>query len=156
MIAPLIQMVNEMSDLLEKELAKLKTKQDELDSVTQLVALKQADLKKIQDEADAKNATLSEFESKLYAAQSLIGSLDQNKTRWEKERDNYNRTKINLVGDVGVGCAFVAYCGPFNSEFRKKMTETYFIKLADQLGVKHNESIQNNLINFLVSNDKIG
>lgn len=65
MIAPLIQQVNEMTDLLTKEMAKLKAKQDELDEVTQLVASKQADLDKIQAEADAKRETLEEYERKL-------------------------------------------------------------------------------------------
>lgn len=108
MIAPLIQQVNEMTDLLNKEMTKLKGKQEELDEVTQLVASKQADLDKIQAEADLKRETLEEFERKLYAAQNLIGSLEMNKIRWEKERANSNKKKIRLVVDVGIGCAFVA------------------------------------------------
>jgi len=88
MIAPLIQQVNEMTDLLNKEMAKLKAKQDELDEVTQLVASKQAALNKIQGEADVKRETLEEYERKLYAAQNLIGSLEMNKIRWEKDRSN--------------------------------------------------------------------
>lgn len=65
MIAPLIQQVNEMTDLLNKEMTKLKGKQEELDEVTQLVASKQADLDMIQAEADLKRETLEEFERKL-------------------------------------------------------------------------------------------
>jgi len=65
MISPLIQQVNEMTDLLNKEMVKLEGKQKELDEVTQLVASKQADLDKIQAEADLKRETLEEFERKL-------------------------------------------------------------------------------------------
>jgi len=46
-----------------------------------------------------------------------------NKIRWEKERANSNKKKIRLVVDVGIGCAFVAYCGPFNSIFRNKLVD---------------------------------
>lgn len=85
-IAPMIQKVSEMSDLLNKELNKLAKKQAELAEVQSIVAAKQADLDKIQKEADAKKETLDEFETKLKAAQNLIGSLDDNKRRWENDR----------------------------------------------------------------------
>jgi len=104
----MIQKVNEMTDLLNKELAKLKKKQEELAEVQSIVAAKQADLNKIQKEADAKKETLDEFETKLKAAQNLIGSLDDNKRRWENDRSMYNKTKVRLIGDVGIACAFVA------------------------------------------------
>jgi len=59
-----------------------------------------------------------------------------------------------LIGDVGIACAFVAYSGPFNSQFRSKLLESYFKKLATQLSIPFLEDID--IINFLVSNDKIG
>lgn len=34
--------------------------------------------------------------------------------------------KQRLVGDVAKACAFVSYCGPFNSEFRSKLLDEYF------------------------------
>ena len=30
-----------------------------------------------------------------------------------------------LIGDVGCVCAFVIYCGPFNSEFRDKLYASF-------------------------------
>lgn len=122
-IAPMIQKVNEMDDLLNKELVKLAKKEKELAEVQSIVAAKQADLDKIQKEADLKKETLDEFETKLKAAQNLIGSLDDNKRRWENDRKAYNKTKVRLIGDVGIACAFVAYCGPFNSNFRNKLLD---------------------------------
>jgi uncharacterized coiled-coil DUF342 family protein len=87
-IAPLIQKVSEMSDILAKELDKLDKKQKELDAVNKEVADKQAELDKIQKVADEKKETLEEYEKKLYAAENLISSLSDNKNRWEVDKNN--------------------------------------------------------------------
>jgi len=65
MVAPLIQKVNEMDDKLKVELGKLLSKEQELKQVQDDVARKQAELDKIQAEANAQQETLSEFKSKL-------------------------------------------------------------------------------------------
>jgi dynein heavy chain len=38
----------------------------------------------------------------------------------------FKSLKQRLVGDVAKACAFVSYCGPFNSEFRGKLLDEYF------------------------------
>jgi len=58
-----------------------------------------------------------------------------------------------LIGDVGIGCAFVAYCGPFNTLFRNELVKN-FKELCDELSVPYFTDL--NLITFLVSQDKIG
>ena len=108
MIAPLMAMVQEKGEELTYQQGKLKDAQDELAAVKANVAQLQADLKVFQDQADEKTEILDEFQKKLRAAKNLIDSLEINRVRWEKDKNNYNNLKIRLIGDVGISCAFLA------------------------------------------------
>lgn len=55
---------------------------------------------------------------KMDSAQRLINSLSGEKKRWKLKADSIDDTKKRLVGDVSLCCAFLSYCGPFNTEFR--------------------------------------
>jgi dynein heavy chain len=59
-------------------------------------------------------------------ANRLINSLEDNKVRWIGNAKEFASTKKKLVGNVAKACAFVSYCGPFNTEYRKKLTADYF------------------------------
>ena len=63
---------------------------------------------------------------KMDQANRLINSLQDNKERWIQNANEYKSLKLKLVGDVAKACAFVSYCGPFNSEYRDKLIEEYF------------------------------
>jgi len=154
MIAPLMAMVQEKGEELAYQQGKLKDAQDELAQVKANVAQLNADLKVFQDQADEKTEILDEFQKKLRAAKNLIDSLEINRVRWEKDKNNYNNLKIRLIGDVGISCAFLAYCGPFNTQFRGKIVEQYLKKVAIGLKFPFNDDLD--LISFLVSADKIG
>lgn len=56
----------------------------------------------------------------------MINSLQDNKDRWIQNATTFKSLKLRLVGDVAKACAFVSYCGPFNSEFRSKLLNEYF------------------------------
>jgi len=154
MIAPLMAMVQEKGDELAYQLGKLKEAQDELARVKQNVAELQADLSTYQVQADEKTEILDEFQKKLRAAKDLIDSLELNRVRWEKDKNNYNNLKIRLIGDVGISCAFLAYCGAFNTQFRSKIVDTQFKKIAGGMKFPFNDDLD--LISFLVTADKIG
>lgn len=56
---------------------------------------------------------------RMEQATSLISRLGGERQRWTNDRDEFANTKQRLVGDVALACAFVAYCGPFNQDFRE-------------------------------------
>ena len=56
---------------------------------------------------------------RMEQATALINGLGGERKRWNDDRDEFANTKKRLVGDVAVACAFVAYCGPFNQDFRE-------------------------------------
>jgi dynein heavy chain len=62
--------------------------------------------------------------------------------------------KQRLVGDVAKACAFVSYCGPFNSEFRSKLLEEYFHTDLMARTIPVSEDLQ--LTQFLVDPATIG
>jgi dynein heavy chain len=63
---------------------------------------------------------------KMDQATRLINSLKDNKARWIENATTFKQQKKQLIGDVAKACAFVSYCGPFNSEFRAKLLDEYF------------------------------
>jgi len=56
---------------------------------------------------------------RMEQATSLISGLAGERQRWNNDRDEFANIKTRLVGDVALACAFVAYCGPFNQDFRE-------------------------------------
>ena len=61
---------------------------------------------------------------------------------------------MRLVGNVAKACAFVSYCGPFNSEFRTKLAEEYFTGDLVARGIPLSEDFS--ITNFLVDQVTIG
>lgn len=85
--------------------------------------------KKFDDQMSEKNALqekAARTRKKMDQANRLINSLQDNKERWIQNANDFKNFKQRLVGDVAKACAFVSYCGPFNSEFRTKLLDEYF------------------------------
>jgi dynein heavy chain len=61
---------------------------------------------------------------------------------------------LRLVGDVAKACAFVSYCGPFNSDFRTKLLDEYFHSDLIEKEIPVSEDLQ--LTQFLVDQATIG
>jgi len=62
--------------------------------------------------------------------------------------------KQKLAGDVAKACAFVSYCGPFNSEFRNKLLDEYFHQDLKDKEIPVSDDLQ--LTEFLVDNATVG
>lgn len=65
-------------------------------------------------EENAKNTR-----KRMEQATSLITGLAGERIRWNNDRDEFANIKMQLIGDIALACAFVAYCGPFNQVFRE-------------------------------------
>jgi len=126
----------------------------ELEKVQQI----KADLQAQYDEANEKAQILEEkatkTKRKMDQANRLINGLADNKVRWIDDADNFANLKLNLVGDVAKASAFVSYCGPFNTEFRDKLSENYFMKDLIDRNIPCTETLD--LTEFLVDQATIG
>lgn len=87
-------------------------------------------------------------------ANRLINSLQDNKERWIKSANEFKSLKQRLVGDVAKACAFVSYCGPFNSEFRAKLLDEYFHGDINSKDIPVSEDLA--LTEFLVDQATVG
>ena len=119
--------------LLEKKMAELKEAEDNLaaaeNELAEVTALKERLRKKFDSQMAEKNALqerAAKTRKKMDQANRLINSLQDNKERWIKSANEFKSLKQRLAGDVAKACAFVSYCGPFNSEFRGKLLDEYF------------------------------
>ena len=78
----------------------------------------------------------------------MINSLEDNKIRWMENAKEFSNRKKKLVGNVAKACAFVSYCGPFNAEYRRKLTIDYFQADLESRGIPAAEDLK--LTEFLV------
>lgn len=74
------------------------------------------------EEAVAKKASLAQqvlvCTVKLQRADKLIGGLGGEKVRWQATVERLGRDLVNVVGDVVVAAASIAYAGPFTPTYR--------------------------------------
>lgn len=114
--------------LLSIKMGELKEAEDNLaaaeNELKEVTELKERLRKKFDSQMAEKNALQERAQKtrkKMDQANRLINSLGDNKERWIKNAENFKSLKQKLAGDVAKACAFVSYCGPFNSEFRTKL-----------------------------------
>ncbi|KAG7159116.1 Dynein heavy chain 5, axonemal-like 2, partial [Homarus americanus] len=106
-----------MGDL-ERAQAELDDKQRELDVVRGQYQTALAEKQKLIDAANV-------CRRKMQAAATLINGLAGEKVRWTKQSKAFKQQLGRLVGDVLVTTAFLSYAGPFNQEYRTKMTKAW-------------------------------
>mmetsp|Transcript_610 Transcript_610/g.1165 ORF Transcript_610/g.1165 Transcript_610/m.1165 type:complete len:1301 (-) Transcript_610:61-3963(-) len=147
--------------LLEIKQTELKEAETDLaaaeSELQQVRALQEALNKKFnaqQAELDGLQARAAKTKKKADQAKKLINSLEDNKVRWIQNRDEFKSLKLRLTGDVAKACAFVSYCGPFNSEFRSKLLDEYFHTDIITKAIPVSENLE--LTQFLVDPATVG
>ena len=153
-VKPKLHMLEVKTVELEEAQEKLKEAKQQLDEVNavkaELRARYDGEVAKKQELADAAAKT----RKKMDQANRLINSLQDNKVRWMASRDQFQATKMQLVGDVAKACAFVSYCGPFNAPFRAKLINDYFGQDLSARGIPLTENLE--MTAFLVNQATVG
>jgi len=120
----------------------LRVKEGELAVANKKLAVAQAELDKAQGELDAMQRTFDAAmaekqrlqdetdltKRRMDAATALITGLSGEKTRWTQQSNDFSDQIARLVGDCGLACAFMSYCGAFNKTFRDLLMGDYFLK----------------------------
>uniref|UniRef100_A0A7S1PHU2 AAA+ ATPase domain-containing protein n=1 Tax=Percolomonas cosmopolitus TaxID=63605 RepID=A0A7S1PHU2_9EUKA len=153
-VKPKMARLRESENKLAVASAKLQAKEDELANVegalNEVRAKFDAAIKKKEDlEQDA-----IETRRFMEQANNLIDALGGERGRWTKESTEFQNRIDRLVGDCALACAFISYCGPFNSEFRNVLLNEYFYRDC----VKRSIPVTKNLkvTNLLTDESQIG
>merc|ERR1719361_2288089 len=85
------------------------------------VAGLEEELAKAQGIMNSLKESAAAMQRQMDAANKLLSGLSGENARWTEDSKNFALRRKKLIGDVGCVCAFVVYCGPFNSEFRERL-----------------------------------
>lgn len=139
------------------KLAKAKKEKEAAEAELARVMAEVAKLDRELAEAKAKMQSLQEsadrMQRQMDAANNLLNGLSGEKLRWEEDSKNFALRRKRLVGDVATVCAFVVFCGPFNSEFRDQLYKD-FLESTQKRGVPSHTKVD--LVQFLIDQATIG
>ncbi|KAJ8047551.1 Dynein heavy chain 3, axonemal [Holothuria leucospilota] len=111
--------LSEQMGNLEERRAVLKEITDKLDKLNNKLNMKQTEKKNLED-----NIELTKL--KLIRAEKLIAGLGGEKDRWLQLVDELGESYINIVGNVLLSSAVVAYLGPFTTDFRQDCLRDWY------------------------------
>ncbi|EFJ44216.1 dynein heavy chain 2 [Volvox carteri f. nagariensis] len=116
---------------LDATMEALKGAQAKLQSVEDKIAALEADY----EEATAKKASLAQqvlrCTVQLQRADKLIGGLGGERVRWQATVDQLSHDLVNVVGDVVISAATIAYSGPFTPLYRAALVSEWSAFLKD-------------------------
>ena len=71
------------------------------------------------------NDQVEDCKAKLIRAESLIGGLGGEKSRWKGESERLGVVYTNLTGDVLISSGMISYLGAFTSTFRGELASLW-------------------------------
>ena len=158
----------DIAKVVKPKMEALKIAEGKLKSANAKLAKAQAELDAVQAELDAMQAQFDEAlankqrlqedadatQKRMDAANRLIGGLAGERKRWGEQSEAFADEIRRLAGDVAMACAFIAYVGPFNAEFREKMQVEEFYGDCLRKKVPCTENLR--ISSFLVDQGTIG
>ena len=125
-----LKVVEDALDITRSKLNAVESKIAELEANFNAAITKQQDLQ----------AEVAQTESRLYRAGRLIDGLSGEKSRWVELVALYEQQEKDILGDVLIASGYVAYLGPYTSDYRKQMLQKWLTVLDDN-GIRHSESV---------------
>ncbi|KAL3319619.1 hypothetical protein Ciccas_001702 [Cichlidogyrus casuarinus] len=138
-VAPKKAKLAEAETELKQNMTALARTQARLKAVEDKLAQLEDNLKMTQDEKKRLEDEVVLCATKLERAKKLIGGLGGEKTRWTEAAENLQKVYDNLVGDVLIAAAVVAYLGPFIMKYREECIEDW-VRLCKEYKIPCSES----------------
>ena len=135
--------------------AKLAAANAELESANKKLAGIRAKVKELEDRVESleetlmkatedKNNAIAQAEKtqrKADLADRLVNGLAGENKRWGESIEEFGVKEESLIGDILVAAAFVSYAGPFNSMYRRRLIEEFWIPDVVQREVPMTEGV---------------
>ncbi|XP_032208513.1 dynein heavy chain 6, axonemal isoform X2 [Mustela erminea] len=131
---------------LDITMATLREKQALLKQVENQIQALQDEYDKSVNEKESLAKTMALTKARLIRAGKLTAALGDEQVRWEESIQKFNEEISNVIGNVFIAAACVAYYGAFTAQYRKLLIE-YWIQGCLSLEIPINPSFS--LINIL-------
>lgn len=116
---------------LNQALARLASKQSELQKELDKVAELQAQKDAAQAETDRLNKEVETTNIRLERSSVLTEGLRDENERWKKSVESLNEQLINLLGDAFLAAACISYYGPFTGIYRRQLVSKWLEKCVE-------------------------
>ncbi|XP_029013318.1 dynein axonemal heavy chain 6 isoform X2 [Betta splendens] len=116
---------------LDMTMATLKEKQGKLQEVESQIKVLQEQFKKSVTEKEDLVNTMALTQARLTMAGKLTSALGDEQVRWEESVAQLEQEIINVVGNVFIAAACVAYCGAFTSHYRQLLSEKWILQCQE-------------------------
>jgi dynein heavy chain len=153
-VQPLVQKNLQMEGELKVAKAKLRQAQTDLAKVNAKIKSLQDSFQKEMKNKNDLDEQARQTKKTMDQAQRLISSLSGERKRWAHQKSTITERKKRLVGDVSLCCAFLSYCGAFNSEFRQILISQCFTGDMKKRGIPVTTGLD--IVSFLVDDTVVG
>ncbi|XP_023668206.2 dynein axonemal heavy chain 6 [Paramormyrops kingsleyae] len=124
---------------LDTTMATLKEKQKKLEEVEEQIRMLQDQFNSSVSEKEALARTMSLTEARLGRAGKLTAALGDEQVRWQESTARFQEEITNVIGNVFIASACVAYCGAFTSQYRQLLVAGWTSRCQD-LGIPISDS----------------
>ncbi|XP_061882783.1 dynein axonemal heavy chain 6 [Entelurus aequoreus] len=145
-VGPKREALNKAQNELETTMATLREKQQLLQAVEDKIRILQENYDSSLNEKQELVNTMAVTQARLTRAGKLTSALGDEQVRWEESVAIFNQQIIDVVGNVFIAAACVAYYGAFTSHYRKLLVDEWIIQ-CQNLDIPISSSF--NLINIL-------
>eukprot|EP00049_Salpingoeca_infusionum_P016632 m.342064 g.342064 ORF g.342064 m.342064 type:complete len:4133 (+) comp16119_c0_seq2:317-12715(+) len=121
----------EAQAVLNKTMAELKQKQDKLAEVEAKIAELQKMYKESVDAKEELEHNMQQTASRLDRAGKLQSALGDEQVRWAETVKTYDQQVNDVVGNVFLAAACVAYFGAFTSKYRTDLVDAWVAKCKE-------------------------
>ncbi|VDK35198.1 unnamed protein product [Taenia asiatica] len=130
-VEPKRRRLEEANKEMDVMVANLREKQSALKAIEDKIAELQATYDKSVGEKKVLEHNLALTAARLKRAAKLTAALSSEQERWRDSIEAYEVQLSNVVGDVFIAAACVAYYGAFTMEFRESLVSTWVAKCRE-------------------------
>ncbi|KAM9363597.1 dynein axonemal heavy chain 6 [Symphorus nematophorus] len=145
-VGPKREKLAKAQEELDATMATLREKQQKLQEVENQIKVLQDQFDNSLDEKEELANTMALTQARLNRAGKLTSALGDEQIRWQESVGLFEQEIINVVGNVFIAAACVAYYGAFTSHYRQLLIDQWIIQ-CQELNIPISSSFS--LINIL-------